>query len=174
MAYWAAATMVAGGALKTYGQYRNLLAEIHLKKYQGQIAGNNALLANMEGDLKETQGQTDLLRYRLGVSRLLSSQKVGFAASGLDISQGTPAEVMAATAQVGESEAQTIKFNTLLDVWRLRTQAQSFEAEKELLDSQAKDAKRNIWPTILGGALGAAGQGMYSIRRERINANYNT
>ncbi len=155
----------AGTALQAYGQYRNMTAEAHMKKYQAQIQENNALLANMEGDLRREQGQVDVYRYRLAVNRLLSKQKVAYAASGLDVSQGTPVEVMAGTAQVGETEAQTIKFNSLLDVWRLRNQAKGFQEEAGLLRDQAKDIRRQIWPTIAGTILGGVSQGLLASRQ---------
>lgn len=157
--------LAAGVGLQAYGQYRNMTAEAHMRKYQAQIQENNAQLANMEGDLRQEQGQVDVYRYRLAVNRLLSKQKVGFAASGLDISQGTPVEVMAGTAQIGETEAQTIKFNSLLDVWRLRNQAEGFTTEAGLLRQQAKDIRRNIWPTIAGTILGGAGQGLLAAKQ---------
>lgn len=159
--------LAAGTGLQAYGQYRNMIAEAHMKKYQAQIAENNALLANMEGDLKQEQGQVDVYRYRLAVNRLLSKQKVAYAASGLDISQGTPVEVMVGTAQIGETEAQTIKFNSLLDVWRLRNQAKGFQAEEGLLRQQAKDIRRNIWPTIAGTLLSGLGQGLLASKVAR-------
>ena len=163
--------LALGTGLQAYGQYRNLIAESHMKKYQSQVAENNAILANMEADLTQTKGQTDVLRHRLAVSRLLSKQTVGFAASGIDVSQGTPVEVIAGTAQIGESDAQTIKFNSMLDVWRLRNQAKGFQAEAGLLRDQSSQIRRNIWSTIAGTVLTGAGQGLLASNQTPNRSN---
>lgn len=161
---FATAAMVAGSGLQAYGQYRNLLAESKALKYRSEIAANNAKLAGMEATERRTQGNIDYSRYRLIVARHLSRQKTAFAASGVDISGGTPSEVLTSTAAIGETEAITIRHNTLMDVWRLKTQAAGFQAESSLLAEAAKEKRRQIPFAVAGTLLGGAGSGMAASR----------
>lgn len=153
-------SIVAGTALTAFGQYRNILAESKAQKYQSEIAANNATLTNIEADMVRAEGLKASNRYRLAVARMLSSQRTAFAASGVDVSGGTPVEVLQSTAQIGEAEAINIRRNSLLDVWKLRNQAQGYQAESGLLADAAKERRRNIWPTIGGTLLGGLGQGL--------------
>lgn len=156
--------MASGTGLQAYGQYRNLLAESKSLKYRSEIAANNARLVGMEATERRTQGNIDYSRYRLIVARQLSRQSTAFAASGVDISGGTPAEVLTGTAAIGETEALTIRHNSLMDVWRLKTQAAGFQAESSLLAEAGKERRRQI-PFVVGGTLlGGAGQGLAASR----------
>lgn len=161
----AGALMGAGTIIQAYGQYTNLLAESKSLKYRSEIAANNATLANMEAVERRSQGNIGYTRYRLFVARQLSRQKTAFAASGVDISGGTPVEVMAGTAATGETEALTSRHNSLMDAWRLRNQASGFEAESSLLAERAKQARRQAplaaFGTLLGGAGSALGVSKY-------------
>lgn len=161
----AASLMAVGTGLQAYGQYTNLLAESKSLKYRSEIAANNATLANMEAAQRRSQGNIDYTRYRLFVARQLSRQKTAFTASGVDISGGTPAEVISDTAAIGETEALTIRHNSLMDVWQLRNQATGFEAESSLLAERAKQARRQAplaaFGTLLGGAGSALGVSKY-------------
>ncbi len=156
----AASLMGVGTIIQAYGQYRNLLAESKALKYRSEIAANNATLANMEAVERRSQGNIDYTRYRLFVARQLSRQKTAFAASGVDISGGTPAEVLTGTAAIGETEALTIRHASLMDVWRLRSQAAGFEAESDLLARAGKQKRRQMFPAIAGTLLGGAGSGL--------------
>lgn len=161
----AVSLMLAGSAFQAYGQYTNLLAESKSLKYRSEIAANNATLANMEAVQRRSQGNIDYTRYRLFVARQLSRQRTAFAATGVDISGGTPAEVISDTAAIGETEALTVRHNSLMDVWRLRSQATGFEAESSLLAERAKQARRQAplagIGTLLGGFGGALGVSKY-------------
>lgn len=87
--------------------------------------------------------------------RLLASQQTGFAKGGVTM-EGTPLEVMADTAADQERDIIAERYNTNIQAWRFRSQAQQFGFESSRDLSMASGPETAGWigagSTLLTGA----------------------
>lgn len=124
--------------------------------YQAAVDRNNAELSRRAADDARTRGQEEENRLRAHVRQTQSSQRVGFAASGIDLGSDVVLDTLADTAYVGELDAMTIRDNTAKDVWKYNVEAQNYESSAGMKVSAGKNAKSASWldagSTILGGA----------------------
>lgn len=83
--------MIAGAALSAYGQ-------IQQGNAAKKVAEANAQLAIQEGDSRREAHKYEGLKLSREKNAMISEQKALYGASGVDISSGTPLDVMAKTA----------------------------------------------------------------------------
>lgn len=90
---------------------------------------------------------------RTKASQLQGAQKAGYAASGVDVTQGTPLQTMAGTRFMADTDIQTAHNNAARQAWGYLQQAQQYQKQADYLNS---------WQAKLfagaGPALGGAGQ----------------
>jgi len=75
------------------------------------IGDYNAAQYELQAQDALQRGAQDEERYRAGVKTLIGSQRAGFAGQNVDVGQGTPVDVQADTAYLGELDALTIRQN---------------------------------------------------------------
>lgn len=97
-------TTAVGGLVSAYGAYQGGKAQQAMYDYQAQIDRNNAQDALLRGEQEETA-------HRQKVAQIKASQRVGFAASGIDLGSENVSDTLADTAMLGELDAQTIRNN---------------------------------------------------------------
>jgi hypothetical protein len=95
----------AGRAAKKAGEYNAQVAEL-----QAQDALDRGKVA--EGN------------YRQGVKVLEGSQTADFAGQNVDVGTGSPVDVKADTAYLGELDAQQIRLDSQREAWGYKVQAQ--------------------------------------------------
>lgn len=110
-------------------------------KTQEKVAQQNAELAQRQGDeeARQRRRRAELIQARA---------RAAYGASGLDISEGTPAAVLAATAEEQERDILMARYSGNINASRERT--------------NAKIHKGNAQGSLLGGVLESAGSS-YSI-----------
>lgn len=138
---------IVAAAYGAYTQYQAAKAEKDMYEYQKEVQEYNAAL--------ERQKALEAARkHRKDVQRLLATQRAKYAASGLEISEGTPLELFAQTAYEGEMDARNILY-----VGEMR--ARGFEMSADLSQFQGKVAlwrgKQQAYGTLLSGAAQASG-----------------
>lgn len=126
---------VAGGILEGRAAERDALA----KKQEAEMAARDAM----------ARGVQEAGRARTATSQLIGEQRVAYAASGVDPTQGTAAKTQADTRMVGELEALLVENNATREAWGLRRQAAA----------HGEQAKAYRTRTILGGVGGLLGMG---------------
>lgn len=70
------------------------------------------------------RGKESELIFRQKLKQTIGSQRASFAAQGVDVGSGSPADVQADTARQGELDAITIRTNAAREAWGYSTQAQ--------------------------------------------------
>jgi hypothetical protein len=147
----AIAGLVVAAAGTTYG----VVASNQQANYQAEVENQNqktALLAAADaihrGDIAETAART---RTRL----LISKQRAGYAAAGIDLSSGTPVEVTADTAMFGEMDALTIRNDAAREAWGYVAQSEDFKRRAALVKSAARN---NAGSSLLTGGSTALNQ----------------
>ena len=88
-------------------------------KYEAEVAGQNAQLASKAAGDALQRGKEDAAAARMRVRAIIGAQRAKYAASGAELS-GTPVDVLADTAQLGELDALTIENNAAREAYGYR------------------------------------------------------
>lgn len=118
-----------------------------------QAAENNARMAEYAAQDAVRRGEEDVQAVQRKTSQLSGRQRGLMAARGLDLSMGTPAEILDQTDFFGQTDVNTTRFNAARDAWSLRARGQAEEFEGRMA---ARNANAQAAGTLLGTAAGAA------------------
>ena len=156
-------------AVSMYGQYQQGKAAEAQYKYQAGVARNNQIIAEQNAQDAIQRGKVDVADHRRKVNQIKGSQRAGFGASGVVLDSGSPLDIVADTAMMGELDAQTISNNAEREARNYRIQGTNFGAEAGMLQSSAKSARSaaniGMAGTLLGGATTFADK-WYQFKRQ--------
>jgi len=110
----AMAAMAVGGGVSAF-------SAIQQGKTAQQVANNNATMAEYAAQDAQKRGEEDAMAVQRKAAALKSSQRVGLAANGLDLSYGTAADLQDQTDFFAQSDAATARTNASREAWRLRS-----------------------------------------------------
>lgn len=130
--------------------------------YRGQVAENNAQIAEWQRQDAIRQGQRQEQDLRLDSSQLRSRQRVGLAAGGVSMDSDTVIDVLTSTDYLTERDALTIQNNALRSAWGYELQSTSFKddaAAQRYGASRAGANAASISPSsaMTSSLLGSAG-----------------
>lgn len=149
-----------GALLGAKGAKETATANSDAAMYQSAVARNNAILSERNAQQALAAGRTSEQTMRQRTAQTIGQQRAQMAANGLDISSGTPANIQADAARVGELDALTIRNNALRQAINFRQQASDYDSNAGFLDSRAANAKRagdiGAFNSIVGGASSVA------------------
>lgn len=152
--------MAAAQGFQALGNYRNA-------KQQARALAANAQQNRLQAkDVRYIGGLNSDMARRQGKA-IAGSQRAAVAANGLDITSGTPSDILADTAKLTELDARTIENNAMRQAWGL-------DAEAAQMDYQAAVAKKNAKLGLFGSILGmasSAGQGYSDWQKSQIPAS---
>ena len=157
-----AATAIGTG-LSVYGQFQ-----------RGQAAASaaeaNAKMAEQQAATLDQENRENLRRQRIENQRLLSRQRAGYAAAGVQIGTGSPLEVQAETAGILELD--------LLDQNRA-SQVQQNNLFNQARFDRASGANYRSAGTLgaagsLFGGLGSIGGTLYGMNRQGVFSSTGT
>lgn len=158
------ALAAVGTGVAVYGQMEQAKTAKAMGRYNAQVAENQALQTEM--DARES-----VKRKREQNSRLISTQRAGYAASGVTI-DGSPLEVMADTAGILELETLDYSRQQRQQAASLRAQG---AADLAMGANQARAAYIGAGASLLSGAGSAAGSAYEFNKSGAFNArNPNT
>lgn len=94
----------------------------------GAVSGANAARANRRFARRQArevlaQGEEAAQAYQRDLAQLLGQQRVGAAAQGIDVGQGSVAQIRQQTETYGAQDIETIRANARRQAWGIRTQA---------------------------------------------------
>lgn len=122
--------------------------------FQADMDAINAQQTERQAESTLAAGQAQEQRSRLETAQLKSTQRAAFAANGIDVGEGSAAQVLTSTDVMGEIDANTLHANAVQAAFGYRTQAIN-----ERGDARAKRAAADaISPgaaftnTLIGGA----------------------
>jgi hypothetical protein len=125
-----ALTMQIGGAVTSgIGSYMGAKNQKATLGAQAAVADTNARISELgaQGELRRGQGQVASLTLKAG--QLKSAQRARLAANGVDLGQGSAAEVQASTDLMKEIDVNTLTANAVQSAWGYRTQGTNFTNE---------------------------------------------
>lgn len=98
---------------------------------QQQFADNLQAVRQQEADAR-ARGGIAAGELRMQASQLAARQRVAYANSGVDVSEGTPAATMAATRMMGELDAQTALNNAAREAWGYQRQGAQIQQAMQI------------------------------------------
>lgn len=149
------ALTVASTAFGAYSAYQQGQAQSAQYKYQAAVARNNKIISDQNAQDSLARGKVEEDAHRLRVQQVKGSQRASFGASGVMVDSGSPLDILADTATMGELDSLTIRSNAQREARQHQIQGTNFAAEAGLLSTSARSASRagamNAFGTVLGG-----------------------
>jgi hypothetical protein len=149
---------IASVGLQAFGSYQQSQSTKSAYEYQSAIARNNAITAEYQAEDAIKRGQIAEEQQRRKTMMLKGTQTARLAANGIDISEGSPLQILSDTDWMGEQDALTIRDNANREAWGYRVQGQNQSSDSNMLKATA-DAQN---PLLAGTSsllsnIGAAG-----------------
>ena len=127
-----AAGAVAGAASGAIGAYQQGKAQEAQYEYQAKVAQENARIAQNNANLERQQGIEEARLQRMKSIQAVGKQQAAMAANGLDITQGTPLDVIEDTAAMGELDSLQTRYNYERKALSYESQANNFNNQANL------------------------------------------
>ena len=158
---------VVGAVATMAGTVMSAVSQSQAASYQAQIARNNAAIARnnqvtSENNAKATEaaGAARADQEAMQTRELIGKQKASAAASGLDLASGTPVDLTASAAGMGQWSNLNIRDETSRRAAAFRQQGQGYGMQAGNFDVGASAADTAASGAMVGGILGAAGAGV--------------
>lgn len=136
------------------------IGESQQYNYQAQVARNNAFITrtNATSDLAAAGYTESAAKTEAG--KLLATQTVGKAASGVDVGVGSPVAVREASARTSAMDAALIHYNATRAAIGSAQTAADYETQAKLDETAAKNSKTlgytKASASLIGGAASLA------------------
>lgn len=157
------ALMIGSTVMGGVGQVQAANAQAASSEYSAKVAEMNATIADRAAKDALERGADEERKQRTQTSQLMGQQRANMAANGVDLSFGSPLDLMVDTAKMGELDALTIRRNTAREERDIRQQASNYRTEASMSRSAASGALSGGYlgavGTVLGGGAKAYGQG---------------
>lgn len=158
------ALMVGGTLLSGAGQIASANADAKAAQYNAEVQRQNAMLADRQAKNILESGMREEQKQKAQTQQLMAKQQAAQAANGVDVTFGTPLDLMVDTAKMGAVDALTIRTNAYRNYDDTRNQAVASRNQAALYDMQAKNART-------AGIIGALGTMASGFGSAYANAN---
>lgn len=153
-----AATPVISAIGRAANAAGNASAQRAVLGYQQSVAQGNALLADQQATDALSQGTYAEMNLRQRTAQVKGAQRAAFAANGVALNEGSPAQVAASTDAMRDADIATIRNNAARQAWGYRMQAGNYGARGKAFGAAA-DAVSPVTSgatSLLGSANGVA------------------
>ena len=106
-------------------------------RFEADMADINAQLSETTAQSALLQGQQEEGQVRLRTAALKGTQRKAIAANGVDVHEGTAAEILTSGDVMGEIDANTVAANAVRTAWGYRTQGTNFKNDAAMKRSAA-------------------------------------
>lgn len=124
--------------------------------YQATVAKNNAVLARRNQAAALDAGNVREQAKRRETAGIIGAQRAAYAAHGVDVNVGSPVDIYASTAELGELDALTIRNNAQREAYGYKIQEGNATAESGLFGQQASGDMLAGWVGSVGSLIGGA------------------
>lgn len=157
---------IGGMASSAIGSYFSAGAQKATLQGQAAIADTNARIAELGAQSVFAQGQQQVGALTLRAGQLKSTQRASMAANGIDLGEGSAAEILASTDIMKEIDKNTLEANAVRSAWGYRTQAVNFENDALMKRAGADSISPGMAAaTSLLGSAGTVAQSWYMWRK---------
>ena len=139
-------------AASAYSGYVQAEAAKGASEYNASVERNNQILSEAQKKNRQEQGVLQELDRRMATRKLRGSQVAEMAAAGLDLSEGSAAQIIAGTDFMGEVDALRVRDQANMDAWALDNEARQHKSNAEFYARQASSTN----PLLSGVMSGAS------------------
>lgn len=145
---------IAGAGLGAAGAYRESQAAIDAANFNAGLYEQNAAAAEQRADDAILRGQEAERRQRRLTRAFIGSQRAAMAANNVRLDEGSPVDVVATTAMLGELDALTIRENARREALGHRQEGSNYRAQASLGRAQADNQSPflSAAPSLISGA----------------------
>lgn len=154
----ASASMIGqGGALASsvIGSYFGAKTQKANLRGQAVVAESNARLAELSAQSALLQGQKQVASLTMKAGQIKGSQRAAMAANGIDLGEGSAAELQASTEIMKDLDKNQLEANAMAQAWGYRMQKTNYEGEA--LSARAGASAINPAASSIATLLGGAG-----------------
>ncbi len=156
MAQFGMGAQVGGALASAIGAYASVKSTKANLRMQAILNGINAEAAKSTADSTMAAGQHEEQASMLRTAQLKSTQQADFAASGIDLGEGSAARVLTSTDVMGSIDANTIHANAVRAAWGYRTSG--VNSNNQALFEAASGGSMSAGSGAATSLLGSAGQ----------------
>lgn len=149
--------LVSGGA-QVYGQIKQGEAAQEQGNYEKQIADYNAKVAEEQARDAIALGEQDVNQVSSTVERTVGSQRVSFAAQGINADMGSAADMQRDTRAAGSQDVLTIRNNAARQAWGYRVQAKDYTMRGQMAQRAGDNAAHSSIATAGLAGIGSVMQ----------------
>lgn len=142
------AATIGAGAMSAGSSIFGGIMQSQQQQYAAKVADQNAEMAQRNAAIVQKESEDDQRTQYQKVAALKGHQIAAFAAEGLDVSFGSPADVVGDTALLGEQDAQRIRDNAM-------AKANSYILDANNYKAQAAGDRSAGTADLVGGLLKA-------------------
>ncbi|MCC8190517.1 MAG: hypothetical protein LIP77_07775 [Planctomycetes bacterium] len=142
--------------MDAYGAYRQAQADKQAAYHNAGIEDANAAYYETMAHNALDRGDKEAGDHRRALDVMKGQQRVGFAASGVKVDQGSALDVAVDTAKWGEYDAQTILYNSQVEAAGYSQKAWNSKQSAEMLRATGRSPSLAAGGVILNGASAAA------------------
>lgn len=157
---------IASIGMTAYGMYSQAKAQQGMANYNAQVAEGNARTAEIQAQQAIKRGDEEAHAIRRNADMLKGSQRASMAAKGLDLAEGTAAELQDQTDFFGLMDQATARNNARQEAWAIRAGGNNYRNEAAMQRSTARSISPGMAAatSMIGGA-GQVADRWYSSRR---------
>ncbi len=119
----------AGTAVTVYSAHEQAQSSKDLARYNAQVSDNNAKASEYAAQDALRRGDEEAAAVRRNADMLKGSQRASMAARGLDLAEGTAAELQDQTDFFALTDIATVRKNAQREAWGIRTQGANYSSE---------------------------------------------
>jgi hypothetical protein len=105
--------------------------------YEAAVARNNQQIATNNAADATRRAELEAQRVSRNAASTVGSQRAAFAAKGLDISDGTPGDIIDQTNFFGKVDTETARYNGKVEAWNKLSQASNYGAQAKASSAKA-------------------------------------
>lgn len=123
---------------------------------QANAADQNAKISEKQAEISAQNGAQEEQRIRNRAAAIAGQQKAGFSASGLDISQGSPLDVLTDTSTQGNLDALSTRRNAANQTWGYQVEQNNYSNQAKAARAAASNARQAGTMNAIGSLLTGA------------------
>ena len=161
---------IGGGISSAIGGYMSASANKAMLEAQARIAEMNAQLAERNAQFSLDKGNKEVAALTLKAGQVKSSQRAAMAANGIDLSEGSAAELQASTEVLKDIDKNTLVANAVREAWGHRMERTAFENDAIMKRGAAEGISPGM--ALFGGLLTTAtnvATSWYQFKRDGID-----
>lgn len=128
---------LVGGAVGARGAYAKSKADKAAYGYQADVMDTNATIEHEASKDALRRGQTSVVNSELKTRQLKGEQTARMAANGVDLSTGSPLNILTDTDFMGANDATVLAMNAAKEAWGHDVRAMNDTSNAEMLRRRA-------------------------------------